>query len=75
MSEYETRTLSLLVVKANEPIFSEMATTIRITDEAGGEFVEVEQHGTPEMGKIAINPEEWPVLREAIDRMVAECRK
>ena len=29
---------------------------------------------TPEMGQIAINPEEWPTLRDAIDRMIAECR-
>jgi hypothetical protein len=25
-------------------------------------------------GKISVEPSEWPVLRAAIDRMVAECR-
>lgn len=71
---YETRTLALLVVKHGEPVFSEMATTVRIEDEAAGEFVEVEQHGGPGLGKIAISPDEWPALREVIDRMIKECR-
>lgn len=72
---YHTRTLSIMVKPEDEPIFSEMATTITIENEAGGEFVVVSQHGTPDMGKIAINPNEWPVLREAIDRMISECKQ
>lgn len=40
-------------------------------DDSAGDFVEVRQ----QIGKIAINHEEWPILREAIDRMIAECRK
>ena len=27
-----------------------------------------------DLGKIAINPEEWPSLKRAIDTMIAECR-
>ena len=71
---YHTRTLAIMVKPEGEPTFSELATTIQIEDESGGEFVVVSQHGTPEMGQIAINPEEWPTLRDAIDRMIAECR-
>lgn len=52
-----------------------MATTVAICDEAAGEFVEVTQHGRVDIGKIQINPEEWPSLREAIDRMIKACRK
>jgi len=74
MTEYETRTLSVIVVAKGEPIFSEMATRVEIVDEAGGEYVEVSQHGRPDLGKISINPEEWPMLRDAIDSMVAQCR-
>jgi hypothetical protein len=34
----------------------------------------VEQHADG-LGKIAIDPDEWPVIRAVINRMVKECRK
>lgn len=71
---YEIRTTALTVAPEGEPTFSEMATTVAICDEAAGEFVEVTQHGRVDIGKIQINPEEWPVIREAIDRLIYECR-
>lgn len=71
MNDYETRTTCLVVAPKGEPIFSETATHVRIADEAGGEFVEVEQSAS---GKIQINPEGWPVLRDAIDQLIASCR-
>ena len=70
----ETRITSLIVLPEGEALFSERATVVRIEDEAGGEYVVVSQESVPERGNIAINPEEWPELREAIDRMVKECR-
>ena len=71
---YETRALSLIVLPEGEAIFSEMATTITIVDDAGGEFVTVEQPGLADAGKIRIDPTEWTALRAAIDRMIGECR-
>jgi hypothetical protein len=68
---YEIRAMSLLVNQVNEPQFSEMATEVKNTDEAGGEYVEVVQ----EVGKIQITPEEWPALRKAIDMMISGCRE
>ena len=47
---------------------------VTIVDEAAGEFVEVSQSGRADLGKIAINPEEWPELRDAIQRMVNSCK-
>lgn len=70
----KTRVTQLVVVPDGEPLFSEMATTVQITDEAGGEYVEVSQEGRTDLGKIAINPEEWPALRAAINRLVRQCR-
>lgn len=67
--------MSLLVVPVGQPAYSEMATTVEIVDEAAGEFVEVVQHGRTDIGKIQISPEEWPPLREAVDRMIKECRE
>jgi len=75
IAEYETRVMALLVVPVGQPQFSEMATTVEIVDEAAGEFVEVGQRGRADIGKIMINPEEWPSLRDAIDRMIKECRE
>ena len=74
-NDYEIRTMSVMVNKTSEPSFSEMATTVRIEDESGGEFVEVEQEGRTDIGKIQITPEEWPMLRKAIDMIIAECRE
>lgn len=64
----------MVTVPQGEELFSEQATEIEIVNEASGEFVVVQQHYEG-YGKIGINPEEWPVLREAIDKMIKECRK
>ena len=50
------------------------STDIEIVGEGAGEFVEVKQH-TEESGKVQIDPEEWPAIREAIDCAVKLCRK
>lgn len=68
-----TRVTRLLVLPEGEPAYSEMGTTVSIDDEAGGEYVVVEQHGRTDIGKIAVNPEEWPALRAAINRLVRAC--
>lgn len=70
----QARVTRIVVVPANEPLYSERATTVDITDESGGEFVEVSQHGDVSLGKIQINPEDWPKLRAAINRLVRDCR-
>lgn len=72
MTDYKIRTTQIMVHPAeNDTILSEMATRVSIDDEGGGEFVKAEQTNT---GSILINPDEWPAIREAIDRMVSECR-
>jgi uncharacterized protein len=74
-TQYETRITQLTVAPPKAPIFAETATTITLEDEAAGEYVIVQQDNGAAVGKIAINPDEWPVLRDAIERMVNECRK
>jgi hypothetical protein len=66
---------SLIVLPENEHIYSERATTVRLEDEGAGCFVEVEQCGRNGNMKIGINPDEWPALREAIDRIFEEAKK
>ena len=72
MSNYITRTTQVVVLPEDQPIFSELATKVTIVDEGAGEFVEVGQSGHISLGKIVINPNEWPALREAIDMMIAQ---
>lgn len=75
MTNHLIRTTQITVVPEDQPIFSEQAITVSIVDESGGEFVEVQQASRTEIGKITINPEEWPALREAISLMIADCRE
>ena len=69
-AKYETRTITLMVLPVQDRIFSELATTVSIVDEAAGEHVEICQN----MARIAIDVEEWPTLRDAIDSLIACCR-
>jgi hypothetical protein len=73
MKKPETRVTQLVVCPPCEPLFTEMATTLQIKDESAGEFVEISQSG-PELGKIWINPEVWPAVRAAINRLIRQCR-
>lgn len=71
-----TRTTRLHVLPEDQPLFSELATEVEINDEAGGEFVVVRQtYGKNGENEIRVDPEEWPEIKAAIDRMIAECRK
>lgn len=69
----KTRTTQITIVPNGEPLYSEMAFRVSIEDEAG-EYVTVRSNlGNLPNGTIAIDPAEWPALRDAIDRMVGEC--
>lgn len=74
MKKPETRVTQIVVIPPGDPLFSEMATTLQIQDKSAGEFVEISQAG-PELGKIWINPEEWPAVRAAINRLMRQCRE
>lgn len=74
MTEYEITTLSLIVKPKGEPIFSELATVIEMTDEAAGPFITLRQiNDKTEKGEIKIDLEEWPAIQEAIGLMLIEC--
>lgn len=75
MEPRESRVTRIVIAPQGEPLYSEMATTVEITDESGGEFVEVKQHGAPEIGKVQFSPEDWPLIRRAVDRLIKACRE
>ena len=64
--KYIKRAIKWTVVREKELPVDILATDIEIVGEGAGEFVEVTQH-TEESGKVQIDPEEWPAIREAID--------
>ena len=74
MRDYEIRATKLIVAPEGEQVYSEMCTAVEIKDEAAGEFVLVSQTGRTDIGQVAISPEEWPKIRDAIDRMISQCR-
>jgi hypothetical protein len=71
---HEIRPVAWTVSPPGEPEYSEMTTHVRIVDEAGGEFVEVEQSGGEGIGKVLIDPTEWPSIKAAIEHAFTLCR-
>ncbi|MBP9032756.1 MAG: hypothetical protein KBG29_02605 [Pseudomonadales bacterium] len=73
-TRYITRPIKWIVQPVSEPIFCEAATTIEITDEAGGEFVviaqQTDQHANQ---RIAVSREHWPLIRDAIESAISLC--
>jgi hypothetical protein len=73
---YTTRTTQISIMPLDEPIFSEVCTRITIEDEGAGEFISVQQlKSRGHDQQITIDPDEWPVLMAAIERMVGECKQ
>jgi hypothetical protein len=60
----------MIVGVKNQQIFDDSVTEIEIVDEAGGEFLEVSQDG----GKLRFDKDEWPHVRDAIEKMFKLCR-
>lgn len=67
------RITQLTVLPEGEPLFSDIAHTVTIDDEGAGEYVVVKSL-SEHYGKIAIDVKEWPALKDAIDRMIQECK-
>lgn len=72
--QFETRVTAITVCHKCAPLFSESATLIEIVDHAAGEFVKVSQSVLGGAEKISISPAEWPHIRDAIAKLVGECR-
>ena len=70
---YETRITRLTVCAEGKPLFDESVTHVQIADEAAGEFIEIEQsRGDISDCVIQIDDTEWPAVRAAVDRLMAE---
>ena len=70
---YETHTYSLIVKPVGEPLMSERTTIIGLADEGDGPYVEIEQHARFS-GRVGITFDEWPFIKEAVDKMMLFCQ-
>lgn len=70
MTKYHEVTTAVVVKPEDQDLFGDFSTTVKIDDEGGGAFIVVEQQALNQSGEIRINPDEWPAIRSAIDRMV-----
>ena len=73
MTPIITLTTRLCVVPSGKPIHDEAATTIGLDDDSGGLFVVIRQEDNLDTNEVKIDPEEWPAIRAAVNRMVREC--
>ena len=60
----------MIVGVKGEQIFDDSVTKIEIVDEAAGEFLEISQ----DEQKLRFDAEEWPHVRDAIQKMFKLCR-
>lgn len=67
------RITRVTIVNEGEPLFSQYGYTIEIEDEAAGEYIQVTDHHD-DCNKITFNPEDWPAIRSAINKMVKLCQ-
>jgi hypothetical protein len=70
MTEYEVRAVSYVIAPKGAGINDERATLIELSDEGGGEFIEVTQAG----GGIRFDKDEWPWIRERIEVVMKSVR-
>ena len=75
MTPIITITTKLCVVPSGKPIYDEAATLVGIDDAGGGLFVTIRQEDNLDTNEVKIDPEEWPAIRAAVNRMVRECAK
>ena len=70
--EYELRVVSVLIVGKGGDIFDEGAMTASIEDEGGGEYVALSQNCSDGVRKLLIDPEEWPLIVEAVGGLLKD---
>lgn len=69
----EVRPTQWTVTPSGKPIFDERAMTLKIEDEAAGEFLILENCGDGD--GFRFDAEDWPTLRALIDEAVKGVRK
>lgn len=66
MIKYIVLSTQLTIVPTGQTLNDERATRVALEDDGAGIFVTVSQDD----GAVRIDPDEWPALRDAIERMM-----
>lgn len=68
-----TITTQRRVIPSGKTMDDDAVTIIGMADEGDGAFVTVRQEEQLNANEIRIDPDEWPAVRAAVNRMVREC--
>ena len=68
--EYEKRVTEVTVKPVEEQMFSINATVIRVASEGGGEFVTLTQETEDGERIIAVEKDDWFLIRGVVDEMM-----
>ena len=63
---------SYIVLPKGKLLFSELATTVSVDDEAAGAFIVLSSCAEEEYQKVKIDFAEWPLICEAVERLRRE---
>ncbi len=66
------RVTQITVLPSHNKIYDLGVYSITIDDEGGGEYLVLEEQQDGGSGKVKIDPEQWPELRDAIERILGE---
>ena len=66
------RTIAVMICRESEGILDEYGTIIRVANEGAGEFITLEPAISTNI--IGVSKKEWPVLQDAIEKLLGECR-
>ena len=73
--DYETLVCEVRIVPKGKAIFEDGSVIIRRDDAGHGEFITLRNPDGDGDGVVSIDRLEWPVVRDAIDKMVGELRE
>jgi hypothetical protein len=73
--KFQSRITRVSIIPEGDPLFSEHGYHVSIEDEAAGEFVSVKSEAQGSGDDMEIEPEAWPILREAINAMFADIKQ
>ena len=73
--KYETIVTRLTIRPVGGPIFANEAIHVEMEDEAAGEFVVIRQCRDDSEQSVRVDPDEWPTVRSAVNRIARTCGK
>ena len=73
-SRYASRVTQYTVAPIGHEIFDRDATRIEIEDEGSGEYIVLTRVAEDLDIRLPIDPDEWPLIREAIDHLIRDLR-